>query len=479
MVFRKETLSAALKIALRNMSRRKWRTLLAFIALTATVAGFVATVSISEAVGYEITAQYTERTLSSGVEAGYPYFCDILITPNHLWWQFSRGPTLLVDEGLLTNVMIVPGVDWADPYVGDIQIVFSKATLSNTLSKKEWYVEGSNGSSFSWTSDLWLAGADLRLEEKRLERQALIIEGKGFNETTGGVMVGYEFAKAHDIHAGDTIIIPTDNFGGVHECPGKGFVKDQSFPGLWVLFWRMIENPWEEDFSLTLQKELELKVDGIFWTSTPYDQFMVMDYKKLQDAIGFGEKLTCIFTKLKPEAEVNKVLKSLWSTEGIDVFIPTVRKRYVKGSEVQAAYAFSGISPTKFTELSNWQTVIISEISTGIFIASIFYAAVYERRWEIGLLKAIGFKPSFIMLSLLNEAAILGLLAGLTGFSVTCVLTTVSPSLSAVVPQIQMKLTLGWGTIAVIISTFTSLLSSLLPAYMASRITPLEAMRKL
>jgi len=461
-------LSAALSIALKNLRRRKLLTLLTFLALTLTITGFVLTVTISNNIGFQITTDYTKRTLFAGFEVGYPYFCDVVVTPSQPRLTISQQPSTLLSDFQMDKVIEIEGAIWSEPYVGDIRIFFDKPIQERTgsqLANKEWYIRAKNGTTRNFTS----------------------VDGKNFSDCEG-MALGFNFAKQYNVQIGDTLIFPIDNLGGFHERPGKAFSNEDDFRGLWDDIMRVIENPWEVSFPFDLKQTLTLKVDSIFWTATPYDNYILADYKVLQEATGFDDRITCILVKLDKETEVNEFLNKILSIEGINAYIPTSRKQYFRGSGVQVAQTFSGISPSRYTKISNWQTIIVSGVATGVFIASIFYTNIYRRRWEIGLLKSIGFESSFIILLLLIEPFVLGLISGLTGFLMACLVSVLStgvycpflgyiPLLSSVMHQIDMKFTLTWGVASILLSILVSMISSILPAYIASRLTPVEAMR--
>lgn len=465
-------------------------TFLTLMALALTITGFILTVTISKNIGFQVTADYSKRTIFAGSETGYPFFCDIVITPSHPWWNRGRQSSTLITNDQLNQINEIHGYNWSEPYIGDINIIFEKVTnIDGTNGKimKEWNVRDKNGTNRSFSSNIWLAGLDYDIEEVRLRNKVLVMEGKNFNDLQDGIAIGYDFAKQNDIHVGDTIIIPADNLG-VHGRPGKAFLKTEEFRGVWEIIVRIRENPWNENFSFNLENTLTLKVESIFWTATPYDNFIITDYNFLQEALSFNDRMTCILLGLNKETDTNEFLNGIWSIEGVDAYIPTIRKQYIRGSDVQVAQTFSGISPSRFTEVSNWQTIIVSGFSTATFMASTFYTILYRRRGEIGLLKSIGFESSFIIMMLLIEPFILGLFAGLTGFILAYLISALSmgvyipflgyiPLLSSFIPQIEIKPIFAWGVISITISILISIISSFLPAYTASRLTPVEAMR--
>ena len=476
----------------RNLFRRRWRTTLTVLSLVAAVTGFICTVNISQSIGFTMTSAEAERALFAGGDVGYPYFCDILVAPEHPWWydlpmgDAFRGPSSLVSGDMLTKIRAIPGVDWAQPYVGDVRIQFDEASRGNGMSRKEWIVRHESGTIDSFSSDILIAGVDPEIEPRRLGKRCIFLQGRPIQGTGYEVMVGYSFAKSHNLSVGDTLIIPAEKHVCTHDSPGK--LRESEFRGLWHSFWAWSEDQWQEHFSFSIEKEVQMKIVGIYWTTTPYDDFAITTYTGLQEMLGFGNRVTAIFVKLKPEVDVGKTLNALWSAEDVNIYIPLLRKRYTTGAD-QVGSAFSGVAPTKFVSMANLQNIAISEVAAGIFIASVVYTSVHERRWEIGLLKSLGFKSTFVLCTLMMEALILGLFAGIVGFIVSSLLSVLSigillptgqfiPLLSSVLPRMELKMTLDWGILAIGLSTATSLASSFIPAYFAATLPPIEAMRE-
>jgi len=476
----------------KNLLRRRWRTILTTLSLIAAIIGFVCTVNISESIGFELTSGEAERALFAGIDVGYPYFSDIIITAKHPWWydlpisEPFRGSSYLLPENLLAEVRTIPGIEWAEPYVGDVKIQFVTTVTGGQEIRKEWVVRHENGSVERFSSDILIAGVDPIVEPKRLGKNILILQGRDLQEASQEVIVGYNFAESHNLSVGDTLIIPAENHLFIHDSPGK--LIETSWKGAWYAFWSWFEDQWQERFSISINKEVSMKIVGIFWTTTLYDNYVVTNYDDLRQILGFGSRVTCIFVKLNPEADVGQTLNALWSLQNVKVYIPLIRKRYTTGRD-QVGSTFSGIAPTKFAKVANLQNIITSEVATGTFIAAVVYTTVLERRWEIGLLKALGFKATFILSTLMAEALILGLLAGVIGFLASAILSVLStglllptggfiPLLSSILPKIELKLTFEWGIMAIGVSTATSLVSSLIPALLAARLPPIEAMRR-
>ncbi len=123
--------------------------------------------------------------------------------------------------------------------------------------------------------------------------------------------------------------------------------------------------------------------------------------------------------------------------------------------------------------------VSISLIVSSIMIGIITYISVLERTKEIGILRAIGASKKDISKVFNAETFIVGLIAGLIGIGITVLLTIPINSLIYNLSGVAIKATLQpvAGLILVLISMFLTIIAGLIPAKMASKKDPVEALR--
>ena len=123
--------------------------------------------------------------------------------------------------------------------------------------------------------------------------------------------------------------------------------------------------------------------------------------------------------------------------------------------------------------------VSISLIVSSIMIGIITYISVLERTKEIGILRAIGASKKDISKVFNAETFIVGLIAGILGIGITILLTIPINSLIYNLSGIAIKATLKpvAGVILVLISMFLTIIAGLIPAKMASKKDPVEALR--
>ncbi len=109
----------------------------------------------------------------------------------------------------------------------------------------------------------------------------------------------------------------------------------------------------------------------------------------------------------------------------------------------------------------------------GFGIANIMFVSVKERTNQIGIQKSLGAKNYFILLQFLFEAIFLALLGGIVGLLIVFGLTYLITS----VVGFTLILSMNNIVLGVTVSGIIGLISGFLPAWSASRLDPVEAMR--
>lgn len=115
----------------------------------------------------------------------------------------------------------------------------------------------------------------------------------------------------------------------------------------------------------------------------------------------------------------------------------------------------------------------------GFGVANIMFVSVKERTAIIGIKKALGAKNFFILLEFLIEAVVLCLLGGILGLIAVVILVTVGEYVILNSFEMEFEFVISGGQIAfgLIFSAVIGIVFGFIPAYMASRMKPVDAIR--
>jgi putative ABC transport system permease protein len=115
----------------------------------------------------------------------------------------------------------------------------------------------------------------------------------------------------------------------------------------------------------------------------------------------------------------------------------------------------------------------ISLVVAGVGIINTMTISVMERTREIGILKALGAKGRDVLVLFLSEAVLTGIVGGIVGAGLGFVVSSVAGNIIGLPPAINISL----GLLVVGFAIVTCVLSGLYPAWRASRMNPVEALR--
>ncbi|WP_315824088.1 ABC transporter permease [Paraflavitalea speifideaquila] len=136
--------------------------------------------------------------------------------------------------------------------------------------------------------------------------------------------------------------------------------------------------------------------------------------------------------------------------------------------------AFSSFASDIFGNINKggWAIAALSLVVGMFGVANIMFVTVRERTPQIGLKKAIGAKSSTILTEFLLESAFLCIMGGLLGVLGVFLLTLISTALGFTVFIAPSILALAIG-----ICILVGVLAGIIPASIAARMNPVEAIR--
>jgi len=200
------------------------------------------------------------------------------------------------------------------------------------------------------------------------------------------------------------------------------------------------------------------------------------DFRRI---VKIGDEIDFVVVKVSDSADIEKVAE--------DIKTKLRKDRNEKEGEED----FSVQTPTSAIESVNTILNIVNLIIVGIAaisllvgavgIANTMYTSVLERTREIGVMKSIGAKNSDVLLIFLIESGVLGLVGGLIGVGIGLSMSfgaaaVANSAFGSEILKVSFSFPLVLG--AVSFSFFMGIISGVLPALQASKMEPVEALRK-
>lgn len=220
----------------------------------------------------------------------------------------------------------------------------------------------------------------------------------------------------------------------------------------------------------------EFEVVGVIKTGTGLLQnimgeyipnFVYVPYTTLQNNLG-RKSFDQIAVKVDNSNDVDSIGKQITSTLS-------------RVTGTSNAFSANNLSKQKkgLTNLLNIITIILSLIGViSLFVASlsimiVMLVSVNERKREIGIKKSIGAKNTTILLEFLAEAFLLSLSGGIIGAAVATIVFYIGSMLFNIYYNISFWIIV----ISILFSIITGVIFGVYPAFKASKLKPVDALR--
>ena len=121
----------------------------------------------------------------------------------------------------------------------------------------------------------------------------------------------------------------------------------------------------------------------------------------------------------------------------------------------------------------------VSLVVSAIMILVVLNISVVERTQEIGVMKALGARRKDIRRIFSSEAFLLGLASGIVGVVLTGLLSlAINHFTQSAFDAAVVTMTPRYATIGVVVSVVISMIAGILPSNHASKLDPIDALRK-
>lgn len=207
----------------------------------------------------------------------------------------------------------------------------------------------------------------------------------------------------------------------------------------------------------------------------------------IYEASGSGQ----VSTLLLPYSDLAKIFKDNGLSLKANVVYLTATDKQYTSSIKQAAKdkGFAGSMQEQMAEMFDSILRVLTYVLTAIAAVSLLVSAimilvvlnisVVERTQEIGVMKALGARRKDIRRIFSSEAFLLGLASGIVGIALTWLLAQgINSFTQSAFKAAVVSLTPQYALTGLLISIVISMIAGILPANHASKLDPVEALRK-
>lgn len=401
--------------AFKNILRNRFRTLLVSLVLALCEAVFISTIAGVNA-SEDATAEILEEyseIAEATVEEAEMSMAAILVTTR------TKPPTPIDSDA----VNVIPAIDGVEEVIPIVSGGFGEA-------------EGGGGKPAYMVSGVPL---DTDLDEQYHYLPSNIIDGRSLVEGDGyAVLIGENLTDYFGAGVGDSI-----NIDGTY-----------------------------------------FEVVGVYSSMVQENQ-VYMDLSIAQDLLGMQGQLTSMTVYAEDVTAVDDVVDEIEEAYPGYVVISMGDMQSKFGDRIVQKQ--EGIIGTIDENLSSIQSMgfgitVVSVVIGVLLIFGLMFYTVRERTKEIGTLKALGFSNRDVLKQFMYEGLYVGLIGGVIGLGIAAVSASLFSSLllnpgETLDTSVSVTVTTGAMLLGLGVAAVSGALGSLYPAWRASRVSPMEALR--
>ncbi|MFH1590879.1 MAG: ABC transporter permease [archaeon] len=259
----------------------------------------------------------------------------------------------------------------------------------------------------------------------------------------------------------------------------EGRMLDSADQNVVVIGGRLAESYFEQPLGINKMLSIEgnaFRIVGILDdTSTSIYMPIQMAYQILDDKdIGVYDS---IIVKVKDEDQIHATMEKI---EKKLMMVRHVTEK-TKDFTVSSSQALNEARSEMMSSMNAFLLAIaaVSLIVGAVGIANTMFTSVLEKTKEIGIMKAIGAKNRDIMLIFLFNSVLIGLVGGIIGIILGTMLSGAIPALMGDIGFFRGGTIVSAGAVAMAISVsvVVGILAGIIPAYQASKLKPVDALR--
>ncbi len=207
------------------------------------------------------------------------------------------------------------------------------------------------------------------------------------------------------------------------------------------------------------------KVVGLYESNIGWEQTGgVVTLRDAQNFVGRPRQVSMIAVKVKDADQAQAVLENI-NTRYPGVYAALSAEFAQEMPDIKSSNAMlDGIS-------------LIAIAAGGLSVLNTMLMSVFERTREIGVLRALGWRRKSVLAMILREAVLLGLLGGAAGIVLAFISIELMKLNAALGSWVEPVWSLYIFARAFVLSIFLGAIGGLYPAFRATRLSPVEALR--
>jgi putative ABC transport system permease protein len=302
-------------------------------------------------------------------------------------------------------------------------------------------------------------------------------------------LVDSDIPKIHEIEVRENIAAVSPKFVGIVEIEGKKvplmgvrFQEEARLKKWWKVHGTIPKSKEEvllgNEMAVRLFKSAndhltingkKLRISGILEETGSQDDFLIYaDLGFVQEVLGEPGAVSLI--------EVSAYCNSCPIEEIVDQI--SKKLPHAKVTPIKQTLQTKTEALAHFKKFSFGISIIVLLVGALIVFTNMM-ASVNERKREIGIFRAIGFRKSHIMRIIFVEALIVGLIAGVIGYLLGIAISHFMGPMLVGMRSVRWVIDPSLAIGAVFLSALIGVLSSIYPALHASKMDPTEALRAL
>jgi len=223
------------------------------------------------------------------------------------------------------------------------------------------------------------------------------------------------------------------------------------------------------------------RIVGIYETGVPFeDGGGVVSLRDAQRIFGQPRKVSFMGIRLEDSVQAGEV-----RFVGVQVDDPLrvedvkreIEARFPEVSVSQASEFSEDVVDLQMMEDSTWAIAFLALVVGGAGMMNTMVMSVFERTREIGVLRALGWRKRQIMLLILRESLALSLLGGLVGLLTGIAMIGLLNTLPFMAGFVKARFSVDLFGQALITALVLGAIGGIYPAWRASRLRPVEALR--